>query len=432
MEENRNNYANRDNNDGVYEVSILDLIVILVEQRWFIAKITAAFAIIAIIYSLLATPIYKSSIQIMPPNAGAQSGAAAMLAATGLGDLAGGLGATPADTIVGITKSTAVLDRIIDRYDLRTRQPEGHSITGFIKKMFLSAGKTEPQLRTMVRAALSDSIQSAADKKSSIITVSVKDTSPDMAMKLANAVFDETQAVMQNIAVTPSAQQRVFLEAQIKENNKELTKAENNLIAFQRKTGMIGGAGGAPSDISALGALQARMVAKEIEIKSARRFATGANPQVKKLQAEYDAIKRQFEENKASIGTTPLSGVGLKNLPGASVEYANLFREYKFRESLLDILLRQYETAKIRESQDPVVIQLLSPATAPELRDSPQRKKIVVLATLLGAFLGIFAAFIRHFMNLSAADPEVAPKVNFVKDALWADFIKIKGKILRK
>jgi len=174
------------------------------------------------------------------------------------------------------------------------------------------------------------------------------------------------------------------------------------------------------------------MVAKEIEIKSAMRFATGANPQVKKLQAEYQAIKRQFEENKSTIGTTPLSGVGLKNLPGASVEYAALFRDYKFRESLLQILQRQYETAKIREAQDPVVIQMINPATKPELRDSPHRSKIVVLATLLGAFLGIFAAFIRHFMSLSAADPEIAPKVNFVRNALCGDFTKIKGKILRK
>ena len=54
--------------EDVYEVSLLDLLVILVEQRWFIAKVTTAFAVISIIYVLLATPIYKSTIQIMPPS----------------------------------------------------------------------------------------------------------------------------------------------------------------------------------------------------------------------------------------------------------------------------------------------------------------------------------------------------------------------------
>ena len=432
MEENKNIQANCKNNNGAYEVSILDLIVILVDQRWFIAKITTAFAILSIIYALLATPIYKSSIQIMPPDGGGKSGTMALIAATGLGELASGIGATAGDTVVGITKSTAVLDRVIDRNDLQNRKAEGWSIKGFFKDLTSSyGGKPEPIMRTLVRISLSDAIQSAADKKSSIITVSVTDTSPDMAMKLANSVFEETQGVMQNIAVTPSAQQRVFLEQQLKENNKALIKAEQDFIVFQRKTGMIGG-DGAPSDIAALGALQARMIAKEIEIKSARRFATSENPQIKKLQAEYDAIKRQFQENQSTVGTTPLSGVGLKNLPESSLEYATLFREYKFRESLVTILLRQYESAKIREAQDPVVIQLLSPATMPELRDSPQRRKIVVLATLLGGFLGVFAVFIRHFLSLSAKDVEVAGKMDFVKNSLLGDYNLIRTKLRRK
>lgn len=431
MEDNRVMQENGKKGEGAYEVSLLDLLVILVEQRRFIAKITAAFAVMAIIYSLLATPVYRSSIQIMPPDGGAKSGAAAMLAASGLGELAGGIGVTTGDTIVGITKSNSVLDRIIDRYDLRNRQPEGWSMIRSIKGLLPASGKPEPKMRTRVRAALSENIQSAADKKTSIITVSVKDTSPDMAVKLATAVFEETLGVMQDIAITPSAQQRLFLEGQIKESGRDLMKAEKDFIAYQKKTGMIGGVG-APSDLAALSSLQARMVAKEIELKSAKRFATAVNPQIQRLEAEYSAIKRQFEENRATVGITPLSGVGLNKLPEASAEYAALFREYKFRESLLQILLRQYESAKIREAQEPVVIQLLSPATVPELRDSPQRKKIVVLATLLGGFLGVFAAFIRHFLSLSSADPEAAPKIDYVRDAISSDWHRVRSKFRRK
>lgn len=416
---------------SAYEVSLLDLAVILVEQRRFIAKVTVLFAVVAIIYTLLATPIYKSTVQIMPPDGGAKSGAAAMLAASGLGELAGGIGTTTADTIVGVTKSNAVLDRIIDRYDLRNRQPEGWSIIGFIKELLPASGKPEPKMRTRVRAALSENIQSAADKKTSIISVSVSDTSPDMAMKLAGAVFEETLGVMQNIAITPSAQQRLFLEGQIKQSGRELMTAEKDFIAYQKKTGMIG-LDGAPSDLAALSSLQARMVAKEIELKSARRFATEANPQIKRLEAEYAAIKKQFEENRASAGTKPLSGVGLSRLPEASAEYADLFREYKFRESLFQILLQQYESAKIRESQEPLVIQVLSPPTKPEIRNYPQRKKIVVLATLLGIFIGIFAAFIRHFMRVSSADPDTASKIGYLKGAVASDLSALKSVIRRK
>jgi len=414
---------------AAYEVSLLDLLVIMAEERRFIAKVTVLFAAVAIIYTLLATPIYKSTVQIMPPDGGAKSGAAAMLAASGLGELAGGIGATTADTIVGITKSNSVLDRIIDRFDLQNRQAEGGMISRLLRAALPEPG--EPKLRTRVRASLADNIQSAADKKTSIISVSVSDTSPDMAMKLAGAVFEETLGVMQDIAVTPSAQQRLFLEGQIKQSGDDLMRAERDFIAYQKKTGMIG-LGGAPSDLAALSSLQARVVAKEIELKSARRFATEANPQIKRLEAEYAAIKKQFEENRASAGTKPLSGVGLSRLPEASAEYADLFREYKFRESLFQILLQQYESAKIRESQEPLVIQVLSPPTKPEIRSYPQRKKIVVLATLLGIFIGIFAAFIRHFLRVSFADPETASKIGYLKGAVASDLGALKSVIRRK
>ncbi|MDO5115132.1 MAG: Wzz/FepE/Etk N-terminal domain-containing protein [Synergistaceae bacterium] len=410
-----NNYTN----DEAYEISLLDLFVILLRQRWFVAKIATAFAVIAIVYALLATPIYKSTVLIMPPGGGAKSGAAAMLAASGMGDLLGASLATTSDTIVGVIKSPAVLDRVIDANGLMTREAEGFSIIGLIKS-FLPKGEKEEKMRSKVRAALSENVQANADKQSGIITVSVKDTSQDMAVTLAQSVFDETLSVMQEVAITPDAQKRLFLEEQIKNTGKELSQAENDLVAFQKRTGMMS-TGGAPSDVTALAALQARMLAKEIELRAARRFATSENPQVKRLQAEYDAIRRQFQADSAKTGTVPLSGVGLSKLPETSLEYAALFREYKFRERLYQLLLNQYESAKINELNDPLLIQALGAPTYPELKDSPKRTKIVILATLLGIFMGIFAAFIRHFFSMSSEDPEVAPKLDYIKSAIQSD-----------
>ena len=147
-----NNNSTPTNNTNIYQVSLLDLLVILVRQRFFIIKFTSLFAVLAIIYSLLATPVYKSTLQIMPPGGDAKSGAVAVLAASGLGDLAGGFGATQGDTVVGITKSTVVLDRVIDKNGLLTRESDGFSIIGAVKGVFASSdGEKKPKMRTMVR-----------------------------------------------------------------------------------------------------------------------------------------------------------------------------------------------------------------------------------------------------------------------------------------
>lgn len=418
---------NQNNTDSIQEVSILDLIVILVEQRWFITKVTMLFALLAVVYSLVATPEYKSSLQIMPPSAN-KSSLGDIVAAAGLGDIVGsggGLGSSMADTVVGITKSTFVLDGVIDENGLMTREPEGLILNPIklLKKLVASVGGEKERLRCDVREDLADAVQTAADKKSGIITVSVTDVSPDMAMRLAQSVYDNTLRTLQRVAVTPQAAQRVFLEEQLKTSNKELIQAEKNLIEYQNRTGMVGAPG---VEQSATAALQARMVAKEIELKSALRFATDANPTVKRLRAEYAAIKKQFEADSTTLYTKPLSGVGVKNISGASVEYAAVLREYKFRETLLQILLRQYETAKLNEANSPLVIQMLSEPQVPEKRDFPKRKNIVLLATLLGGFMGVFFAFIRHFLMLSEQDPEVSSKINFVKGALRSDLFGFK------
>ena len=158
MDDRQNRAVNTEEQDFM-EVSLLDLAVILVAQRWFIAKVTTAFAVVAIIYALLATPIYKSTIQIMPPASGGGSGAMAMLAASGMGDLVGSLGGSTGDMVVGVTKSTAVLDKVIDANSLLTRKPEGFSLIGSIKGLF-SKNENKGQ-----RVAGSDNTKCGGQKK---------------------------------------------------------------------------------------------------------------------------------------------------------------------------------------------------------------------------------------------------------------------------
>jgi tyrosine-protein kinase Etk/Wzc len=226
----------------------------------------------------------------------------------GLGILQGGFGATQGDTVVGITKSTVVLDRVIDKNGLLTREPEGFSIDPEQSKASLlllkrRSLKCAPGCVQLFRSKSSRRLI----KRAGLYLYPYRTRSPEMAVQLAQSVFDETLAVMQNVAVTPSAQQRLFIEEQLKENNKALAKAENDLSAFLKDTGMSSPSG-TPSDIGSLGALQARMVAKEIEIKAARRFATDANPKLKQLQAEYNAIKKQFEDNKGITAAASPTG----------------------------------------------------------------------------------------------------------------------------
>ena len=102
------------------EISLLEILVVLAKHKWLILGLPFATAILAAGYSLLLPNIYTASTKILPPQQN-QSSAAGMLAQFGgLGGIAGGaLGIrNPNDLYIGMLKSRAVVDGIIQRFDL--------------------------------------------------------------------------------------------------------------------------------------------------------------------------------------------------------------------------------------------------------------------------------------------------------------------------
>ena len=407
----------------IYEISLLDLFTVLVKRRKFIAKIAMEFAVAAIVYSLIATPVFKSEMQVMPSGGQKGGGALAMLAASGLGNMLGGAGfTTTADTVVGIMKSPAVLDRVIESKQLLTRETEGWSIK---KALGMNTKPEEPRSLEKTRQALSGNVSASSDIKTGLITLSVGARTPEFSQELTQAVFDETQAVMRTVATSPSAQSKLVLEQQIKAAGEELAKAEAELAKYNIKKVS---AGDTPADITALAKLQAAMLAKEVELRAAKAFGTDQNPKVKALQAEYNALKKEFEADAAEeqVNETKVGASSDK------FDYTAKLRDYQLKEKTYDMLLLQLQNAKVGEDDAPLVIQQIGNPTLPEKRAKPHRRKIVILAAILGVFIGIFTALAQHFYELGRKDEETAPQINYIRNALAGDWTVVKNKLRRK
>lgn len=85
------------------------------------------------------------------------------------------------------------------------------------------------------------------------------------------------------------------------------------------------------------------------------------------------------------VATGRISAVG--------AEYIRKMRDFKFNEALYNILLKQYETARLDEAQDPVFLQTIEEAIPPEKRVKPKRMMIVMIATVTGFFF----QYLWHF-----------------------------------
>lgn len=366
--------------DDQDEIHLLDLLVVLVRHKWLVIGTPIVGGVIALITGLLMTPIFTSTVTVMPPQQQA-SGVAAMLGQLGgLAGAAGGIAGikNPNDLYVGILESRTIADNLIKRFDLQVRY--------------------ESKVIDDARKSLADASQIASGKKDGLISISVSDEDPKFAAELANVYVEELTMLIKKMAISEASKRRLFFEQQLKEAKEQLANAEVALRTTQEKTGMIQPEGQLQAIISSIAQVKGRIAAKEVELDAMRTFATGKNPEFLRAQEELRGLQAQLlklEKNQSSKNGDFMVPTG--KLAEVGVEYVRSLREVKYHETMFEMLAKQYELAKIDEAKDSSLIQILDIAVPAEKKSKPKRLVITLIGLLSGAVLGMILAFMREF-----------------------------------
>jgi uncharacterized protein involved in exopolysaccharide biosynthesis len=255
--------------------------------------------------------------------------------------------------------------------------------------------------------------------KDGLIRISIQDRDPRRAADLANGYVDQFRLQSQHLAITEASQRRLFFEQQLEQAKDNLANAEEAMKQTEQKTGVIQLDSQAKALIESAASFRAEVAAKEVQLQGMRTYATGENSQVVQAQQELDSMRAQLarlggSEDSASGGLIVPKG----QVPEAGLEYVRKLRDVKYNETIFDILARQFEVAKLDEAKQGALIQVVDPAIPPDHRSFPKRGLIVVGATAVGFFIGLFVALFqagfRHLKN----DPEVSAKLAFLKSTL--------------
>jgi uncharacterized protein involved in exopolysaccharide biosynthesis len=133
------------------------------------------------------------------------------------------------------------------------------------------------------------------------------------------------------------------------------------------------------------------------------------------MRAQLARLERDSpEELGKSIGFRSVS-----NVPKAGLEHARLLRNLKFAETINQLLTNQYHMAKVEESQNAPILQVLDEAIAPEQRTSPKRSQMVLMAMVASGFAMCLVAFLLEAKSQAEGDPEQAGKMAALKKSLW-------------
>jgi capsule polysaccharide export protein KpsE/RkpR len=300
---------------------------------------------------------------------------------------------------VAMLKSRTVADALIDRFSL---------MNVYHKK-----------LREETRRRLEDLTQVEAGKDG-IISVSVDDRSPARAAEMANAYIDELEKLTRTLAVTDAGKRRIFFEREVKAANDELATAESQLKQTEESTGIIQLDSQAKVMLQAYADLRGQVAAKQVEIQAMRSFATPENPDLIREQQELTALQTQLSRFERGQGNRSPTDLALEKVPGAGLEYVRKLREVKYRETLFELLAKQYEAARIDEARDASVIQVMDKAVTPEKRSWPKRGLFVLAVTLFALLVGILLAYVTEGFKRTKEDPQFAAKWHLLKAYLWS------------
>ena len=388
-------------------IGLVDILLVFAHHKWKIIVVPILAGCVMAAYSLMVPEIYTASTTLIPSDR-KQSSAMSMLGQ--LGPLAGMVGAglgggSDTEVLLTMLKSRRIQDEIIAKHQL-------------------AKGKAGDDLSMeKARLKLAGATTTSLGRKDGVITISVEDESPKKAAEMANDYVRELEGLSRELTLTGASRRRAFVETQLKEASSKLQIAEEAMKKSQETTGLIQLEQQGRAVIEAIATLQAQIAAKEVELGAIKLSATDENPEVKRavtilaqLRTQLASLERDNPEDKknhSSIITT-------SEVPEAGMEYARRLRDLKFAETINQLLAQQYQVAKVEETQNAPILQVLDVAIPPEQRTSPNRTQMVLMAMVGSAFAVCLLAFVLEAKHQAEEDPELSDKMTELKNSLWS------------
>jgi uncharacterized protein involved in exopolysaccharide biosynthesis len=367
------------------EISLLDLALVVAENLRLLILGPLAVGLAALGYAFTIEPTFTAKVVMLPPQQQQSAAASALQSLGALGGLAGAAGIkSPADQYVALMQTATVEDRLIERFKLMDVY--------------------EAKFKADARKALEQNTRISAGKKDGLLTIEFDDKSPQRAAEVANAYVEELRRLTSSLAMTEAQQRRAFFEKQLGQTKDKLTAAQRALQAAGINEGAIRAEPRAAAEVYAK--LQAEITAGEVRLQTMRGYLTETAPDFQQAQNQLTALRGQLARREAV------------NTSGAQGDYVDRFREFKYQETLFDLFARQYEVARIDESREGAVIQVLDPATPPERKSKPKRAMMAVVATLAAGFALLLWVFVRHALRNARQDAESAQKLGLLASAL--------------
>ena len=257
------------------------------------------------------------------------------------------------------------------------------------------------------------------------LEITIIDKDPLIAKEMVNEVLFMLDQINQSIGMEAGKYNREFLENRININKKDLEKAELALKTFQEKTGIIDlvtqlsstmqmSAQAYNSIFEAYTALYAKKIESETELAVAKTTLSNNNPTIMQLEKllneqtiQLDQLMIRLDEklqyllsniSPAQIDTIPNIefSVSFNTLPSLGLENARLIREVELQSTIQEILIPQFEQAKLEETKNIPTLQIIDKPKVALNKTKPKRSLIVIGSIIMSFLMSLIFVYTDH------------------------------------
>jgi uncharacterized protein involved in exopolysaccharide biosynthesis len=341
---------------------------------------------------------YEATVKLMPPESGSGGGAAILAA---LSARTGGMLSGLAGDLLGVKGNGAVFVEILESRTVADRLIEQFHLADEYNTTRIEYTRKQLELHTKI----------VEDRKSGVISITVKDRSPSQAAAMAESYVTELDHLVSQLSTSSARRERIFLEDRLRTVKLDLDTAATQFSEFASKNTAIDIPAQGKAMVEAAAVLQGQLIAAEAEASGLEKIYTSNNIRVKSLNGRIAELRTQLQKlggsnSPAEIKNDTSLYPSIRKLPILGVTYADLFRRTKIEETVYELLTQQYELAKVQEAKEIPAVKVLDEAVIPTVKSSPHRMAITQIGSILfliGA--AIWVLFRKRWNDMDPQDP---------------------------
>lgn len=363
-------------------VGILDLILILLNRKWFMFFGMLIISVAAVATSILMKKTYTATAVLLPPKSNGSSPLGSLMGDLPIGGLLRSMdifGKEDNKKFQTILESRTMSMAVIQRFDLI--------------KYYKFSKKKKILIEDVIKAFYKN--YAVEEDHMDNLLITVKDKDPERAAEMANFIVDKLDSMSFDLSKQSAKGSRLFFEDRLHLMTSTLDSVHHKMADFQTKHNMIDLDEQVKATVEALSGIEAEAMATNVERDVLSSKYGADNARIQELKKKEGVLKRRVEDYmQEGSGSLILS---LRKTPELAITYAYLYRDVKVQETLYAYILQMYEQAKFREANNSPVVTILERAVAPMKRSSPKRGAICILAFFVGFVLLSTWVLLQHW-----------------------------------